>query len=852
MKIDFVFSLIANVYSESRFKNILIVLGALGAIWLISGIAFFLQNEINATALLYFFIFQCFSCLLLFYLYIKRQLIGIIISKEERLSLVFQNALSAIIIMNKNGFVVDCNPEVEKLFGYTISEVIGKDIISLAIPADKREQHKKTLLKAEKIVKRGGKIRQKVELFAICKNGKQVEVELTLVSGVQSSEIVFIAFVRDITERKQLFRTLEESLSVAEFSSKAKTDFLANMSHEIRTPMNAIMGMTEIVLDTRITNEQREYLEIVMRSSKSLLNLINQILDLSKINAGQLELELRPFDVYGLIDGVCEALALCAAQKGIRFYSQFGNNLPETLMGDSLRLRQVLINLVTNAIKFTASGEIVISIDSKKGASDRDYIICFSVIDTGIGISSSKINQIFERFTQADSSTTRKHGGTGLGLTISRRLVTLMGSELKVVSQVSVGSTFSFKVNLEICDRLDAEFKSERRRSINHQRCLTGVKVLLLVENFTSKEAILSHLKYFGANVVCCTSVDKLNKIHQGSYLDGDHDVVIIDDYVLPFIQDKQKLSRISNEQKLIVLVTLNFDSSELAKLNALQIKKPVKRFILLRHIEWIMGRISVPQVYSQEKFMDQQKNIHSLFILSVEDYSHNQIVLNNILEGVGHLVELASNGREALNKMSQHKFDLILMDLAMPEMDGYETIARIRNDEVSSQKETPIIVLTAQIFGDEKTRVIELGANGFLQKPYKTEDLLNAIKPYVKMKHNLDDGNKNSLDKATILKDFDITSEEFEHAKEEFLINIPKHLNSVQLAINNRKKQKVLMDLEKMKTYARNIGAKKIVAGLIRVVSRIELSKWEEAESIFIQLCSDLEEVFSYLKQES
>ncbi len=321
--------------------------------------------------------------------------------REGFLNNIMNSALDAIIIINKNGEVVTFNPAAEHLFGYTEDEMLGHDLTDMIIPDSMKERHKAALASYRDDDTAALNVNKRMEVMGLRADGRFVDLEVALISLMYKGKPHYIAFMHDITERKQLFKSLEETLDVAESANRAKSEFLANMSHEIRSPMNAIIGMTELVLDTELSQEQKTNLEIVQQSSQTLLELINSILDLSKIEAGQMRLEQIPFDSRGQVENACSTMAVKAHEKGLELYCCIDQGVPETIIGDSLRLKQVLINLISNAIKFTNEGEIVVYVDTVDDTSVKEdaTLITFSVTDTGVGIPVDKIDKIFDRFS---------------------------------------------------------------------------------------------------------------------------------------------------------------------------------------------------------------------------------------------------------------------------------------------------------------------------------------------------------------------------------------------------------------------------------------------------------------------
>ena len=363
--------------------------------------------------------------------------------RENNLQSILETALDAIISMDQDGVVTHFNPAAEQLFGYAKESVIGRTVAECIIPPGLREKHTFALQHLTDNRQNHQKITRRLEVQGMRADGNSVDLEIALTSMLSHGRLVYTGFMHDITARKQLVKSLEETLSVAEAANRSKSEFLANMSHEIRTPLNAILGMTDLVLQTALQDEQREYLDIVQHSSQSLLELVNAILDLTKMETGQIVLASVSFDVGVLVENIGKTMAQHAHKKGLDLFCHIPSEVPETVLGDPQRLNQVLVNLVNNAIKFTAQGEVHIGIEGVV-SHPTQLEIRFAVSDTGIGIPPERVHTIFDRFTQGDGSATRQFGGTGLGLTLCKHLVEKMGGVFTVESEQNKGSIFRF------------------------------------------------------------------------------------------------------------------------------------------------------------------------------------------------------------------------------------------------------------------------------------------------------------------------------------------------------------------------------------------------------------------------
>jgi signal transduction histidine kinase/CheY-like chemotaxis protein len=529
---------------------------------------------------------------------------------------------------------------------------------------------------------------------------------------------------------KQTQRDLIAAREAALAASRAKSEFLSSMSHEIRTPMNVMLGMTDLLAETQLTKEQRRFVDRMTSNGNALLNLINSILDLARIESGKLSLERAEFDLEELVEDIADTLSVRAHEKGLELTARIPTDVPLRPVGDAQRLRQVLINLLGNAIKFTEQGEVALTVENEAGAGS-EALLRFSVRDTGIGIAPDKLDAVFQSFTQADSGTTRKYGGSGLGLTIASRLVRMMGGRIQATSELGRGSTFSFVAGFGIAPPPLA--------AAQEPPDLAGIRTLVVDDNATNRLILRDRLTAQGAEVAEAAAGREAIEEAERARLSGRPYALVLLDFEMPEMDGVQVAAQLvwhTDAPPPVILMLRAEDLSRATEsLSTLGIQtyviKPVRRAELMRAIAVAIGRKSAEaeRLHSTPSNGRTGQGVRPLRILLAEDSPDNRTLIEAYLKNLPYELDVAENGEIAVAKFIQGKHDVVLMDMQMPVMDGYDAVRTIRRwEREHGRPPTPVIALTASALQEDVRNAIAAGCTSHLSKPIKKSRLLSAM----------------------------------------------------------------------------------------------------------------------------
>lgn len=652
---------------------------------------------------------------------------------NDEQSAIFESATLGIAFI-KNWKIIRANHRLDELFGWAPGEMIGKspriwwDAVAAASDGPYADiMHGEVHFSTQELLRKDG------SRFWCRLSGSAIDHE-DLSRGT-------VWMFDDVTAEREAAELMRQARDLAEDATRMKSDFLANMSHEIRTPMNAIIGMSHLALKTDLSSKQRNYIEKVDSAARNLLGIINDILDFSKIEAGKMRFEAAEFHLEDVMENLADLSVIKAQDKGLELLFDVGPDVPTALVGDSLRLGQVLINLVGNAIKFTERGEVTVgvhTVDFDAGKNPAEICLRFSITDTGVGLTEEQRNKLFSAFSQADASTTRKYGGTGLGLSISKRLVELMHGDIGVQSQLGVGSVFSFTSKFGL--------QGEQRARTELDEDVTGLRILVVDDNARAREIMLAILcsQKFDAKAVQ-SGQEAIVALEEAQQLGRPYGLVLMD-WMMPGLDGLASIQRIRSDPNLtatpaFVMVTAHSRDEFMEQAGGTRIDglllKPVGPSALLDSILSALGKEVVTRgrkQQRQEASYEAQQSLRGAHLLLVEDNLINQELALEILQDAGIQVEVASNGAEAVGMVTRGQFDGVLMDCQMPVMDGFEATRQIRAD--GRFGELPILAMTANAMSGDRELCLEAGMNDHIGKPIDVNQLFFTMARWIKPKN--------------------------------------------------------------------------------------------------------------------
>jgi two-component system, sensor histidine kinase and response regulator len=771
--------------------------------------------------------------------------------RKEFLNSLIRTTPIGIAVIDQNDLVQMCNPAFEELFRFGEQEIVGRALSSLVTPAELRTEvdvNRRRLLRGDgtHLVTRRRR-----------SDGTDVDVDAQSVPLHREGKYIGgLVLYQDITNRRLAEEALLRAKEAAEAANRAKSEFLANMSHEIRTPMNAIMGMTELVLDTDLSSEQREYLNLAKTSADALLGLINDILDYSKIEAGKLDIDSVDFNLADCLGDTMKALSLRAHQKGLELAFEIEPDVPDALVGDPGRLRQIIINLVGNGIKFTEHGEVVLGVRIET-REQQSLFLHFTVADTGIGIPPEKHSAIFEAFRQADGSMSRKYGGTGLGLTISSRLVGLMGGSIRVESEVGKGSRFHFTARFAI------PRAAPRTVVPRDPETLRAMRVLIVDDNATNRQILVKLLQNWHMVPTTAESgAAAMVILAEGKGLGRTFPLILLDAQMPEM--DGFALAEYIKRHPDFRAATVMMLSSAGQRGDALRCRelgvaayltKPVRQGELMDAILTALGTRGREDFSSLVTRHSLRESHSRLRILLAEDNGVNQLVAVRMLEKCGHVVTVAPDGRRAVEAVAREDFDLVFMDVQMPEMNGLEATETIRKAEKVTGRHVPIFAMTAHAMKGDEERCISAGMDGYLKKPIRIEELQLILDEVAGQEAQIDrvtpprQAGRDAIDVDAALERMDGDRELFGEIAQLFVEGYPAAIEEIRSALSSRDAATLERASHTIKGSAAQLGATAVGRTAEEIERCAHAGNLDGADEYLARLTREIEHLISELQ---
>jgi PAS domain S-box-containing protein len=775
---------------------------------------------------------------------------------EEKHRTVIDNIEDGYYEIDRSGRFSVFNDSFRIITGYASKQLYQLDYRRLLTPAETEK-----VLGAFEKVSRTGKAIKDLGFVIVRKDGalRWVETSVSPISGADGKPGGYRGILRDVTRRRQA-EALQQEKMAAEAASRSKSEFLANMSHEIRTPLNAIIGLVELLLESSLSREQREDLKVVQSAAYALLSVINDILDFSKIEAGKLELERSPFNLRDFLGEALKILAVKAHEKKLELAYRVAPDVPDRLIGDHHRFRQVLLNLIGNALKFTDSGEIIVFAQCKSLDGNR-LMLHVAVRDTGVGIATGKQALIFEAFRQADGSTTRKYGGTGLGLAVSAQLVNLMGGQIGVKSVLGKGSLFHFTI------AFDVVAKGVDIPEMPEEITLSGLRILVVDDNATNLKILCEMLSSWkmipqpaasaAAGASLLGKADKRGVGFNLALIDSD----LSDSDALTLV--RQIKDRAGDATRIVVMLTTTTAKAtdRFTELGvAAMVTKPVRPSDLLDAIINALSMVPMPV----EKRIDgngcgRGRALPSLTILVAEDTPFNQKYIRRLLDNWHCRATIVDNGRLAIDALSTQKFDLVLMDVQMPQMDGLTATGRIRDQEKKTGRHVPIIAMTAHAMRGDRERCLEAGMDDYVSKPISSSTLLEAICRVVPASNRDPEtaeaaapsaADDDAGEMAALLEAFNHDGEFFKDVAEMFIADYPPMVETVEKAIADEDGALLGRTAHALKGMARNFQIDGAADAARQLEMLADQDQFETAGHLFTRMVEELAGFERRLKQ--